>query len=431
MGARVEQVARNTQVPKIPGIVIHDDSADYLGGGARTTAAERIDWASVHMPVVAAMSRMLADRHDLAAQRIGMCLVLEPKTAVLALALHAAGAHVSAYAPPHETDPEIAAELTTRGVTVFADPTATPAQAEKAMDAFLSGGLHLLIDDGGRAIRRAHHVPGALENLLGGAEETTSGLRNLAQEPGGLRIPVIAVNDARSKTWFDNAIGTGQSCVSTILDLIDPSEDQWTVVGKRAVVAGYGPVGRGVARHLTALGGDVTVIDTDPPSALRAATDGYRVAANLVDAAAHADLVISATGYPATITPEVLHAAENGTYFAVAGGVDDEIQWAEAIAESHAEWVPLSPNVEELRYPNGHRVTILDRGRCINCSAGEGNPIEIMDLSFGIQLSALDLILSRGTELRPGVHPIPRDADQRVSAIGLATLTGNSKEERP
>lgn len=400
----------------------HAPATDYLGGQPRRTAAERVAWARDRMPIVEQLSRTITAGDAVADLRIGICLVLEPKTAVLAIALAEAGANVSLYGHPEETDTEVADELRRRGITVYADADATPEQAIALMDAFLSEQYHLLIDDGGRVIRRAHHVPGALDSLIGAAEETTSGLRNLAKEPGGMRIPVIAVNNAKSKTWFDNAIGTGQSCVSTILDLLDPREDGWSIVDARVAIAGYGPVGRGVARHVTALGGRVTIVDIDPRAALRAATDGYPVAASLVEAAASADLVVSATGYAATVTPEVLRAAAPGTAFAVAGGVDDEIQSTTAIAAG-ARWEPVSQDVEHLVYPDGHRVTVLDRGGCINCTAGEGNPIEIMDLSFGVQLSALDTLLREGATLGAGIHPIDDDADQLVSAIGLAALT--------
>lgn len=452
MGARVRQFASATDAAAWPHSITHVPGAGYLEGNRRETATERITWASAHMPVVAALSRQLADHHALAGIRIGMCLVLEPKTAVLALRLAAEGAEVSLYGHPEETDAQVAAELMARGITVFADAEASPEQATALMDAFLSQRLTLLIDDGSRVIRRAHHVPGALDELIGAAEETTSGLRNLAHEPGGPRIPVIAVNNARSKTWFDNAIGTGQSCVSTILDIIDPPTDSaprpnetahradaartavaagvapggWSICGATVVIAGYGPVGRGVARHIRALGGRVTVVDTDPTCALRAATDGCTVSTNLVNAASTSDLIISATGYPATITPEVLRAAKPGSYVAVAGGVDDEVQWRDAIGRDGATLAPVGRALERLTYPDGHSVHILDRGGCINCTAGEGNPIEIMDLSFGVQLTALDTLLTHGRDLNPGIHPIPQLADQRVSEIGLAAFTNGT-----
>ncbi len=420
MGAHVRQFATVHDAAAWPHTITHAGTASYLEGRARSTAAERIAWATDHMPVVATLARDLAENQRIAGLKIGMCLVLEPKTAVLALTLAAAGAQVSVYAHPEETDAQIAAELANRGITVFADATANPDRAQELMDEFLNQHLNLLIDDGARVIRRAHHVAGALDELIGAAEETTSGLRNLAKEPGGPRVPVIAVNNARSKTWFDNAVGTGQSCVSTILDIIDPGQDGWSIVGADVVVAGYGPVGRGFARHVRALGGLVTVVDTDPTCALRAEIDGYQVRASLVEAVATADLIVSATGYAATITPDMLRAARPGAYIAVAGGVDDEVQWGDAIRHDGATWEPVGFALESLRYPNGHHVNILDRGGCINCTAGEGNPIEIMDLSFGVQLSALDVLLTRGRDLGPGVHPIPERADQRVSAIALA-----------
>lgn len=430
MGAQVSisDDAEELRAARASGATVHDGTGDYLAGARRTSAAERIDWAAQRMPAVAALAGRLGGDGALTGMRIGICLVLEPKTAVLALGLAEAGATVSVFAHPDETDQDVADELSRRGIRVFADARADEARAEALARAFLSGRLQHLIDDGGKLIALAHRVDGALDELAGAAEETTSGLRRLATVPGGLRIPVIAVNDALSKTWFDNAVGTGQSCVSTILDLLDPDEDDWSVVGARVVVAGYGPVGRGVARHIAALGGRVTVVDVDPRPALRAATDGFAVAGDLVEAAGSADLIISATGYPATITREVLRAAASGAAFAVAGGVEDEIQWRGAVGAG-AVLRPLAPSVETLEFPDGHAVRVLDRGGCINCTAGEGNPIEIMDLSFGVQLAALEM-LRGGQAPSPGIHPITGEADRLVSRIGLDAIRRHDRGGR-
>jgi adenosylhomocysteinase len=377
----------------------------------RLSAAERIDWAQAHMPVVAELAGRLADSGAVRGLRVGICLVLEPKTAVLALALAGAGAAVSVYGHPEETDAAVAAELGRRGITVFADPD--PSRVEELVEQFLGQHLNLLVDDGSRLIRRLVDRPELAADLIGAAEETTSGLRALRELR--LPFPVVAVNDARSKLCFDNAHGTGQSCLFTILDLLAPPERPWPVAGRTVVVAGFGPVGEGFARHASALGAAVLVADPDPVAELRARFAGYGTG-RLVDLVARADLVVSAAGYPHTIDLDILNAARGGAAVAVAGGVDDEADWRAAVAAG-AELRPVAPAVEDLVLSDGHSVRLLDRGGCINCTAGEGNPIEVMDLSFGVQLAALDLLTR--TPLAAGVHPVPADADALVARLAL------------
>jgi adenosylhomocysteinase len=287
--------------------------------------------------------------------------------------------------------------------------------AEEEQDRFLAQRLHLLIDDGSRLIRRLVADPEAAAELVGAAEETTSGLRPLRDLAGGLPFPVVAVNDARTKLCFDNAHGTGQSCLLTILDLLDPDRRGWGLAGRTVAVAGFGPVGEGFARHVTALGGQVLVADPDPVAELRARFAGYRTGP-LQRIAAEADLIVSASGYPHTIDLAVLGAARPGAAVAVAGGVEDEIDWRAAV-DSGARLVPVSAHVEDLVLPDGTPVRLLDRGGCINCTAGEGNPIEIMDLSFAVQLAGLEHLLTAG--LSPGVHPVPPSADQLIAGLAL------------
>lgn len=376
----------------------------------RLTADQRIDHARQHMPVVAALGADLQRTKLLHGRRIGICLVLEPKTAVLALTLVHAGADVSMYAHPEETDAAVASALHSRGITVFGgDPDAEDAE----QDRFLAQQLHLLIDDGSRLIRRLANSPAHQTQFVGAAEETTSGLRPLRSS--AVPFPVIAVNDARSKLDFDNAIGTGQSCLFTILDLLAGHDSAWPLAGRHVVLAGFGPVGEGFARHARALGGHVTVADVDPRAELRARASGYPTGplARLVP---DADLIVSATGVAQTITPALLRAAKPGAAVAVAGGVQDEIDWTPTLADG-VQLVPDRPHRERLCWPDGHELVLLDRGGCINCTAGEGNPIDIMDLSFGVQLCAVEELLTR--QLGPGVHPLTAASDARVARLAL------------
>lgn len=378
----------------------------------RDSAAARIAWALQHMPVLTELGRRLAESGLLAGRRVGICLVLEPKTAVLARTLAEAGATVSLYAHPEETDQEVAAELRAGGIPVFGGG-AGAGSADAEQDLFLAQRLHLLIDDGSRLIRRLIDSPEGASELIGAAEETTSGLRPL-RERGALPFPVVAVNDARTKLCFDNAHGTGQSSLLAILDLLDPERVGWPLHGRTVVVAGFGPVGEGFSRHARALGAAVLVSDPDPVAELRARFAGYRTGA-LEQLVTEADLVVSASGYPHTINLEVLAACRPGAAVAVAGGVEDEVDWRLALSAG-ATLEPVSPRVEDLVRASG-TVRLLDRGGCINCTAGEGNPIEIMDLSFAVQLAALELLLTQ--RLSPGLHAVPASVDEQIARLAL------------
>ena len=384
------------------------DALDADFAGSRDSAAERIDYAAARMPAVIAAGRRLAASGKLAGLRVGLSLVLEPKTAVLALALQGAGAQVSLLGRWAETDQAVAAELARRGLTLFA--TDDQSQDDALADAFLKQRLHILLDDGSRLIRMLLDRRDDATDLIGAAEETTSGLWGL--EGHSLPFPVIAVNDAGSKLWFDNAHGTGQSCLFTIADLV-AAEAAW-LQGRVVALAGFGAVGEGFARHAAALGADVRVAEIDPRAELRARFAGF-VTGSLTELAAQADLIVSATGRAGTIDADVLEAAADGAVLAVAGGVDGEVDLAGALADGW-QLEEVAPKSADL-VKEGRRLRLLDRGECINCTAGEGNPIEIMDLSLAVQASAVEYLLE--ADLAPGLIDLPLAADQRVARTAL------------
>lgn len=384
----------------------------------RETAEDRVDAAGRHMPVATDRARRLREAGTVRGVRIGIAMVLEPKTAQLALLLRDAGAIVTVYAHPDEIDVEVAEVLRARDIPVDGDPTLSGAAERAAAVSFLHRGFDLLLDDGSHLIRLAHEE-GLAADLRGAAEETTSGLTplRLMEGEGVLEIPVIAVNDALTKTSFDNRYGTGQSCVFAIADALDAAGID--IRDQRAVVVGYGPVGEGVAAHLRALGVQVGITETDPVRALRAAHDGYRIG-RLHDLAPGA-LVVSATGAPHTVDAEVLRTA---AIVAVAGGVPHEIDLDVSTLRPYSgESGAASPFVERA----GDGALVIARGGCVNLSAGEGNPIEIMDLSFSVQLYAVEYLLSRN--LPAGVHPLPAEADTAIGTAALA-LRGEHIDER-
>ncbi|MFJ3385711.1 MULTISPECIES: adenosylhomocysteinase [unclassified Curtobacterium] len=396
-------------------------------------AGARLRWARRSMPVSRAVAAELRDGGLLRGTRIGVAMVLEPKTAVLSLLLREAGADVVVYAHADETDDAVADALRDAGLTVHASSTATITQQKELALAMLDTRPHLLLDDGSHLIRLAHQErPDLLGSMLGAAEETTSGLRPLRvlAERGQLGIPVVAVNDARTKTFFDNRYGTGQSTVFATLDLVDalPSGTHTVRPGGPAVVAGFGHVGEGVALVLRALGFRVTVAETDPVRALQARFAGYAVAP-LVEAVRDAALVMSATGVRDTISVAVLRACAPDAVVAVAGGVDQEIAIHDALAAG-ATRTTVGPQTERFTFPGAdHGVLVLDDGGCINITAAEGNPIEIMDLSFAVQLGAVRMLLEHGDELPRAVVPIDPEVDEVTARAALAAF--GSRAEPP
>lgn len=408
--------------------------------------AARIAWAERGMPATAVLARDLARGMAEAAgageptgvrPRVAVSLVLEPKTAAFARTLAEAGCDVAVFSAVSETDPVIARELASDGrVTVFAPQELISVADARRIDAghaagVLDWGPDYLIDDGSHLIRLAHtERPAVFERLLGAAEETTSGVRPLLEmaATGALRIPVIAVNDARTKTGFDNLIGTGQSCVFAIADLLDFG-DYAGMNGTRWAVVGYGPVGVGTARFAAALGAQVTVVEHDPVRALAALHDGFE-AHGMAEAIAAADVVVSATGVWHTVTEAHFTAMQPGTAVAVAGGIDDELALDTLRASGWRE-IPVNdtPGVDEWHAPGTDRgPVVLAWGGGINYTTSEGNPIEVMDLSFATQLAALArLMRERPT---PGVHALSSDEERAVARAAL-TARGASADPDP
>lgn len=279
-------------------------------------------------------------------------------------------------------------------------------------DTFIDQHPELLIDDGAFNVRRMHDQRrDALASLRGVAEETTSGvrpLRNMAAA-GRLEVPCVAVNDARTKLLFDNVYGTGQSVVMAILDATNLQ-----MQGKVVVVVGYGKVGRGIARAADALGARVIVTEVDPVAALVAHHDGYGVSP-IMQAVVDADLVITASGIGHSLTADHVVAMKDGAIVAVGGAGPPEFD--PSLGPRLERGDVVRPDLRALRVPNGPTVFVLAEGFCANTSAGEGNPIEIMDLSLALQMRALDHLVA--ADLPVGVHLLPTEIDDEVAASQL------------
>lgn len=411
---------------------------------AAGAAATRLLWATRGMPATAQLAKQLTQLPDFSRERILISLILEPKTASLALLLQQAGAQVAVFAAANETDPTVALELATRGVAVFAPQIAPSCGAQHANSVTVTSAADidrknalaalnwkptLLIDDGAHLIRLAHtEQKETLKTLKAAAEETTSGVRPLQEMAAlnDLKIPVIAVNNARTKTLFDNRVGTGESCVHAVLDVLDtPAQnttDQETLDPQTLtwVIWGYGPVGEGVARAAKVYSQDVRIIEPDSVRALKALTDGYQLTSEK-ELPAHDFIAVSATGIWHTIKADTILQHPHTMTIAVAGGIDDEIALDELAATGWGFKVQntAQTHLAVLTDPKGrtYSTKLLASGYGINYTAAEGNPLEVMDLSFATQLAALTEIITHPKT--PGVYELSTAAE---NAVALAAL---------
>jgi adenosylhomocysteinase len=376
----------------------------------------RIEWARQHMPV---LHRLLEERLSdgaLEGRKLAVVVHLEAKTACLVLALQEAGAQVvAAGSNPLSTQDAVCAALVERGVEVHARHGVSPAEFTADLLAVAETGPELVIDDGLELTRRtAEHRPDLYERLQGVSEETTTGVARLRalEAEGRLPFPAIAANDAKCKHMFDNPYGTGQTTLTALLALTNV-----LAAGREFCVVGYGWVGKGLARAADGLGGRVTVVELDPVRALTAHMDGYRVAA-LRDALPDADVVITATGLIEAIGADALPYLKDGALLANAGHHDREID-VPALAAQADEVIDARPKVKTYVL-GGRRVHVLVDGALVNIAGLDGNPIEIMDLSFSVQALSAHLLASGGVPL--GLNRFPDELDDLIARTKLATL---------
>lgn len=385
-----------------------------------------IDHARESMPVVRTLMGQLVQSGALEGVRFAISIVLEPKTAVFLEELASAGAIVGIYCDGESTDPRVIEELEKQGILVAAD-VSWPAEKRKEealrlLDAIIPD---ILIDDGASFARLLMmERPQMAAHLIGVAEETTSGIRafEAMERDGVLTYPVIAVNDSPLKTGFDNAHGTGETCVTTIQEHLGSD----VFDGCAVAVIGYGPVGKGFATRIRALGASVTVCDIDPIACLRAAFDGFKVS-DTHDIVSDVDMLISATGVRHTVTLGLLQQLREKAVVGVIGGIANEIAFDD-IEDFQRSTRPVS----SLDVPGGNTITVLADGDGVNYTVGNGNPIEIMDLSFGVQTMAVQYLLEHKGELPYKLLKLDSSNDRIIADIalqvrGYSTTTWESK----
>jgi adenosylhomocysteinase len=392
-----------------------------VGALADVEAGRRkMDWAEQHMPVLRAVGADIARRGRLRGLRVGICLHLEAKTACLALALHRLGAEVAITGSnPLSTQDDVAAALAAAGPRVFARHGCGPEEYRGFLEAVLDHRPDVILDDGADLLALLHaERPAQASAVRGATEETTTGvhrLRAMAAE-GVLRFPVIAVNDARMKYLFDNRYGTGQSAWEGILRATNR-----LVAGACVLVCGYGWCGRGVARRAQGLGARVLVAEVDPVAANEAVLEGCAVRP-LGEAIAQADFVVTCTGMRDVVRREHLERCRDGVVLANAGHFDVEIDVAalRALAASERE---VRPAVTEFVLADGRRLHLLAEGRLVNLAAGDGHPVEIMDISFALQALCLERAASAAGG-RGEVVPVPPEIDREVACLRLEAAGG-------
>ena len=380
---------------------------------------KRIEWARAHMPVLAAIREALRTSRSLKGLKIGMALHTEAKTAVLALSLRDAGASVRlASCNPLSTDDSVAAALAeAHRLDVYARKWQTTEEYYENLHKVLDLKPDLLIDDGADLISILHTKRRELLDRVRGAnEETTTGVVRLRsmERDGALRFPVIDVNDAKMKHLFDNRYGTGQSALDGIM-----TATNLLIAGKTFVVAGYGWCGRGIATRARGMGARVVVTEVDPVKAIEATMDGFEVLP-MSKASRIADFIVSATGVKGVLTSRHFPALKDGVVLANAGHFDNEISRSDLEKGAKAKR-RVREFVDEYVLPGGRRAYLLAEGRLVNLAAGQGHPVEIMDMSFAIQAACVGHLATHAGRMKAGVHRVPEAIDDRVARLKLKT----------
>ncbi len=380
----------------------------------------RIEWAEREMGVLRLIKERFAKEKPLAGYRMSACLHVTTETANLAITLQAGGADLVLCASnPLSTQDDVAAALVSQyGIPTFAIKGEDNETYYGHISAVLDHQPQYTMDDGADLVTSIHtQRADLLKSVLGGTEETTTGVIRLTAMANDkkLNYPILAVNEAETKHFFDNRYGTGQS---TLDGITRATNLLWA--GRRVVVCGYGWCGRGVASRARGLGAHVIVTEVNPVRALEALMDGFAVMPGL-EAAKVGEVFITVTGGLHTLSKAQMDVMPDGAVMANSGhfNVEIDIPALEAMATSHRE---VRPYVEEYTLPDGRRLYLLAEGRLINLSAAEGHPSAVMDMSFANQALGMEYLVQNQGKLEPGVYNVPPETDQEVGRLKLQSL---------
>lgn len=380
----------------------------------------RIEWAEHEMPVLRLIRERFAQERPLAGYRLAACLHVTSETANLARTLKEGGAEVYLCASnPLSTQDDVAAALVDRyEVPTFAIKGEDNETYYQHINAVLDRAPHMTMDDGADLVSTLHQSRrDLLANLLGGTEETTTGVIRLRamQEDGALEYPVIAVNDAQTKHFFDNRYGTGQSTIDGVIRATNT-----LLAGKTFVVSGYGWCSRGIAMRARGMGAIVVVTEVDPMRALEAVMDGYQVMP-LAEAAAIGDIFVTATGNKHVIDRAHFEVMKDGALVANSGHFNVEIN-IPALAEMAREVTRIRSFIDQYTLPDGRRISILGEGRLINLAAAEGHPSAVMDMSFANQALSAEYMVRNHGDLGKQVYSVPEDIDKGIARLKLRAM---------
>ena len=393
---------------------------DVADLGLAEAGARRIEWADRQMPVLAQIRERFAAERPLQGIRLSACLHVTSETANLMRTLAAGGADVALCASnPLSTQDDVAASLVTdHGISVFAVNGEDSESYYRHIEAAVDHRPQVTMDDGADVIGVLHSTrQDQLGEIMGGTEETTTGVIRLRalERDGKLGFPIVAVNEANTKHLFDNRYGTGQSTIDGILRATNV-----LLAGRTFVVCGYGWCGRGIADRARGLGSHVIVVEVDPLRALQAVMDGFRVMP-IADAARTGDLFVTATGDKHVLRGEHFELMKDGAILANTGHFNVEID-IPALRKLAGSVSVARPMVEQFDLSGGRRSFLLAEGRLVNLAAAEGHPASVMDMSFANQALAAEHVVKHHAELEKRVYDMPRDIDDEVARLKLASM---------
>lgn len=370
------------------------------------------------MPVMSEVQKAFKQEEPLKGMQIGCCLHVTKETAVLVRTLLAGGAKVAlSGSNPLSTQDPVAAVLAEDGVNVYAWRGQSREEYYRCIERVLSLRPAITMDDGADLVTALHTEGHSVEGVIGGTEETTTGvvrLRSMADR-GVLKYPIVAVNDADTKYLFDNRYGTGQSTIDGIM-----RATSLLLAGKEFVVVGYGWCGRGIANRARGMGAHVVVCETNPVRALEASMEGFPVKP-LLKVAPNGDFFVTATGNTSVIRREHLEAMKDGAILANSGHFNVEISIDDLLLLTRSK-ERIRPNVEKFELKNGRSVYLLAEGRLVNLASAEGHPPEVMMMSFANQALSVQYLVESGRDLLPQVYRVPEHIDQMVARIALKAM---------
>ena len=387
--------------------------------GARESGRKKIEWARQHMPIMTSIAETFGDERPLEGQTVAMAMHVEAKTAVLTEVIAEAGAEVAITGcNPLSTHDDVSAALDANDtITSYAEREVDDEAYYAAIEATLDHGPTVTVDDGGDLVMAIHdEYPELIDSILGGCEETTTGVHRLRAMDGDgeLHYPMFAVNDTPMKRLFDNVHGTGEASLSNIAMTTNLS-----FAGKTVVVAGYGYCGKGVAKKAKGQNAHVIVTEVEPRRALEAHMEGYEVRP-MAEAAETGDIFVTTTGNRDVIVGEHFERMADGAVLANAGhfNVEIDLDSLDDLAVGRRE---VRDGIEEFEMADGRRINVLAEGRLVNLASpvAMGHPVEVMDQSFGIQAVCVREMVENADSYDAGVHEVPDELDREVAEIKL------------